>query len=616
MVNFKSKIMNYKLLFSVLFTIVALMPNGILAQKVEFTAKAPNAVVSGQPFQLQYIVNSEGAKNLQIPKIDDFQIVAGPNSFTSSSYQFINGKASSSVSVTYTYMLLPQKEGTFTISPASITVEGEQHKSNSLTIKVLPPDSKPQNQQGNSQQSNGSAQVSNEDVFILPIISRTNMREQEMVLLTYKIYHLGNLVNITDLKFPDFKGLMMQEIEIADNKRAGIENYKGRNYETYIIKQMLISPQHSGEIEISPMTMSAVLRIKNRVQNPRSFFDDFFTYQDVKKTLSSGRAKLNVTALPQPKPADFSGAVGSLSMTSEISTTELEANSAVTLKITIKGTGNLKLIKTPDVKFPTDFEKYEPKTSNNFSVGTTGFSGSKVFEYLTIPRYSGTFKIPPITLTYFDLPSNSYKTLTTQEYTLNVAKGSGNQATAVQSYTNQEQVQQIATDIRYIKIGNLKIGEKEKVFTGTLNFYLAYAIPALFAVLLGLFFNKQAKNSANVALMRNKKANKIARKRLKAAEHNLKTAKKEQFYDEILSALWLYLSDKLNLSLAALNKDNITEEMDRHSVEKSLADEFLNLLKNCEFERYAPLSDFSAAMDKIYYDSIKIIEKMESTIKS
>ena len=598
------------------FLLIILIVPQVSAQKVEFTAKAPNAVVSGQTFQLQYIINSDDVKNLQIPKIDDFQIVAGPSSFTSSSYQFINGKASSSVTTTYTYMLLPQKEGTFTIPSASVSVEGTQYKSNSLTIKVLPPDAKPQNNQNGNQQQSGTAQVANDEIFLLPIISRTNMQEQEMVLLTYKIYHLGNLVNISDVKFPDFKGLMMQEIDIDDNKRRGIEHYQGRNYETYIIRQMLISPQHSGKIEISPLTMTAILRVQSRVQNPRSFFDNFVTYQDVKKSLSSGRTTLNVSPLPSPKPADFSGAVGSLSMTSEISTTELEANSSVTLKITIKGSGNLKLIKTPDVKFPSDFEKYEPKINNNYSVNAGGFSGSKVFEYLTIPRHSGKFTIPPVTLTYFDLTSNTYKTLTTEEYTLNVAKGSGNQSASVQNYTNQEQVQQIATDIRYIKIGDMKIRKPEKVFTGTLNFYLAYLIPALIAVLLGLFFRKQAQNNANIALMRNKKANKIARKRLKAAEQNLKLNQKDKFYDEILSALWLYLSDKLNLSLSALNKDNAAEKMEKHSVEKSLSDEFLTLLNNCEFERYAPSSDLSAAMSKIYENAIRVIEKLENNIKN
>ena len=601
--------------FSFLFTIIVFAQNGIFAQKVEFTAKAPNAVVSGQPFQLQYIINSDDIKNLQIPKIDDFQIVAGPSSYTSSSYQFINGKASSSVTTTYTYMLLPQKEGTFTIPSASVSVEGANYKSNALTVKVLPPDAKPQNNQNGNQQQSSTAQISNDEVFVLPIVSRTNMQEQEMVLLTYKIYHLGNLVNYSDLKFPDFKGLMMQEIDVNDNKRRGIENYKGRNYETYIIRQMLISPQHSGKIEISPLTMNAILRIQNRVQNPRSFFDNFVTYQDVKKSLSSGRTTLNVSPLPA-KPSDFSGAVGSLSMTSDISATEVEANSSVTLKITIKGSGNLKLIKTPDVKFPADFEKYEPKTSNNYSITTNGFSGSKVFEYLTIPRHSGKFTIPPVTLTYFDLASNSYKTLTTQEYSLDVAKGSGNQGAMVQNYTNQEQVQQIATDIHYIKMGDMKIRPQEEIFTGTMNFYLAYIIPALIAVLLGLFFQKQAKNSANIALMRNKKANKIARKRLKAAEQNLKLNKKDKFYDEILSALWLYLSDKLNLSLSVLSKDNAAEELNKHSVEKALSDEFLTLLNNCEFERYAPSTDTSAAMSKIYTDAIRVIEKMENSIKS
>ncbi|MDR0831095.1 MAG: BatD family protein [Prevotellaceae bacterium] len=585
-----------------------------VAQKVEFTAKAPSAVVSEQSFQLQYIINSQEVKNLQLPKIADFDIIAGPSSFTSSSYQFINGKSTSSFTTTYTYVLLAKKEGTFTIPPATAVIDGTQHKSNALSIRVLPPDAQQPKQQ--NQQQSSSAQIDDDDIFILPLISKSTVREQEMTMLTYKIYHSGNLINIENVKLPDFKGFMIQDIDLDPNKVNGVENYKGRNYQTYILKQVLISPQNAGKIEISPLSLTGIVRVQRRVQNPRSFFDSFSTYQDIKKSLSSGRVTLNVTPLPTPKPADFSSAVGSLSMSSSISSTDVEANSSITLKITLKGSGNLKMIKTPNVIFPTDFETYEPKVINNLSTTSSGLSGTKTFEYLAIPRHSGNFTIPPVSLTYFDLAANSYKTLTTEQYTLNVAKGSGSQ-TAVAAYdaVEQEKVKQLATDVRYIKTGNLNIKPQTEIFTGTLNFYLFYIIPLLIAVLFGLIFHKKAKDNANIALMRNKKANKIAKKRLKKAEKNLKANQKDGFYDEILSALWLYISDKLNLPLSALNKENMSEELTKHSVSPEITDEFLSLLKNCEFERYAPIQDTHAAMDKIYSDSLKLIEKLENTIK-
>ncbi|MDR1544858.1 MAG: BatD family protein [Prevotellaceae bacterium] len=599
-----------------LIIFLAVFAQNIFAQKIEFTAKAPSAVVSEQSFQLQYVINSQDVKNLQIPKISDFDIIAGPNSFTSSSYQFINGKSTSSFTTTYTYVLLAKKEGTYTIPAATVTVDGAQYKSNALSIKVLPPDANAQQQSKNQQQSNGnSTHISDDDIFILPLVTKTTVREQEMTMLTYKIYHSGNLVNIDNVKLPDFKGFMIQDIDLDQNKLNGVENYKGRNYQTYILKQVLISPQNAGKIDISPLTLTGIVRIQRRVQNPRSFFDSFSTYQDVKKPLSSGRVSINVNPLPTPKPADFSGAVGSLSMSSSISATELDANSSLTLKIVIKGTGNLKMIKTPKVVFPTDFESYEPKVTNNFTTTSTGLNGTKTIEYLSIPRHSGNFTIPAVSLTYFDLASNSYKTLTSESYTLNVAKGSGNQAVTTYNSVEQEKVQQLATDIRYIKNGSLNIKPKIKIFTGTIIFYLCYIIPLIITVLLGLFFQKQARENANIALMRNKKANKIAKKRLKTAEKFLKENKKEIFYDEILKALWLYVSDKLNISLSILNKENVAEEMSKHSVEPTIANEFLNLLKDCEFERYAPISDTNSAMDKIYSSAISLIEKLEGTIK-
>jgi hypothetical protein len=508
---------------------------------------------------------------------------------------------------------LAKKEGAYTIPAATVIVDGTQYKSNALSIKVLPPDANAQ--QNGKQQQSSSAQISDDDVFILPIVSKTTVREQEMTMLTYKIYHLGNLVNIDNVKLPDFKGFMIQDIDVDPNKANGVENYKGRNYQTYTLKQVLISPQNAGKIDISPLMLTGILRIQRRVQNPRSFFDSFATYQDVKKPLSSGKVSINVTPLPMPKPANFSGAVGSLSMNSSISATELEANSSVTLKIAIKGAGNMKMIKTPTVAFPTDFESYEPKVTNSFTTTSTGLNGTKTIEYLAIPRHSGKFTIPAVPLTYFDLASNSYKTLTTEAYTLNVLKSSGNQAAAAYNSVEQEKIQQIATDIRYIKSGNLNIKPKAKIFTGTATFYLAYIIPALLAIILGLFFQKQARENANIALMRNKKANKIARKRLKTAEKFLKENKKENFYDEILKALWLYVSDKLNISLSILNKENVSEEMVKHLVAPAIANEFLDLLKNCEFERYAPNADTYLAMDKIYSNSISLIEKLENTIK-
>lgn len=602
-----------RLVFLITTIVLAINVNG---QKTEFVASAPQTVVSGQPFQLQYTINSSEASKFSMPRIDDFELLNGPATYTSTNYTFINGKSSQTVSTTYTYVLSAKKAGNFSIAPASITVDGKQIKSNSISIKVLPPDSKQQSQGNQNRQNNiaSAAQIGAEDIFIRPILSKTTVKEQEMVLLTYKVYYKVELVNITDIKMPDFDGLLTHNIEVT--KPQDIENYNGQNYYTSILRQMLVSPQRNGKITIGAMTGTAIIRLRQSIRDPRSFFNSFDTYQDVKKQLSTGTTTINVTSLPEPKPNDFSGAVGSLSMTSSISATDIAVNNSITLKLNITGTGNLKMIKTPKIEFPTDFEQYDPKVDNKFSVNQTGFSGSKSIEYIVIPRHNGTFEIPPVTLTYFDLTSNSYKTLTTERYNINVVKGAADSSpTTVYSGKDQEQVKQISSDIQYIKTGDLRIRPKTEVFAGSLAFWLCLVIPLFIAVLLGIVFNKKAKENANIALVRNKKANKEATKRLKAASRHLKANQKELFYDEMLAAIWLYLSDKLNIPLSSLNKENAKEGLEKKNVPQDISADTIILLTNCEFERYAYSSDTHSAMDNIYNTAVNIIGKIENSIK-
>ena len=601
-------------------TIVIFVTISAKAQKIEFKATAPQTVVAGQPFQLQYSINDNNISKFSIAQIDGFDILNGPTSFVSSNYSFINGKSTQSVSTTYTYVLSAKKEGNYSIAPASAMVNGKQHKSNALNIKVLPTDSKQQATQQNSKRNSGQSahNIGAEDLFIRPILSKATVREQEMVLLTYKIYYKVDLVNIVDIKMPDFEGLMTHDIEVK--KPQDIENYNGQNYYTSILKQMLVSPQRAGKITIGNMTGTAIVRTRQVVRDPNSFFGAYSTYQDVKKQLSSGIATLNVTPLPQPKPDDFGGAVGNLSMTSSISSENVEANSSIVLKINIKGTGNLKLIKTPKIDFPTDFEQYDPKVDNKFNVSTSGFSGSKTIEYVVIPRHSGRYDIPSTKLIYFDLSTNKYKTLSTESYTVNVSKGKAtadSSATTTIVYNNkeQEQVKHIASDIQYIKTGNLHIKPYLNVFVGTAIFWICLLIPLIIAIMLGIIFNKKAKENANIALVKNKKANKIAKKRLKVAEKYLRTDDKEMFYDEMLSAIWLYLSDKLNIPLSQLNKDNTRDGLLAKSVAQEIVDEALALLTDCEFERYAYGGDIHTAMDNIYNRAVETIGKIENSIR-
>lgn len=587
------------------------------AEDVSFTASAPEAVPNGQTFQLVYSINAT-AKELRIPEISDFEIVAGPFQSKNSSTQIINGSITHSTSLRFTYTLLPKKEGTFTIPAATIMVDKQKYSSNTLTIKVLPADEEVAPSNNSSNTAPKTQAVTNDNLFIRTIVSHKNVYEQEYILVTYKIYTRVDLVNIDKVKFPDFKDFLMQEIELPKDKQFALENYNGKNYNTITLRQVLLYPQRSGTLEIEKMTCDAIVRVRNN-RPSRSIFDDFFdTYQEIVKPIASNTEKIEVKALPSGKPAGFSGATGTFTLSSSINKTELTTNESVTIKLKISGNGNIKLIKNPEIKFPADFEVYDPKVENNFTNTTAGVSGTKTIEYLAIPRHSGTFTIPPIEFSYFDTKSKTYKTLKSESFTLNVAKGAvgeedGN-APIVNNFTNKESVKMLGSDIRHISMNDFQLHKPAPFFFGTWGFAFAYIIPLVIVMLVFWFFRKQAKENADIIKVRNRKANKIAQKRLRSAEKYLKEQKKEEFYSELLKAIWGYLCDKLSIPQAQLNKDNVENELRKHNLEEDSIQDFMQVLNNCEFAQYAPGENIEAR-DHLYADTIRIITLLEERIK-
>lgn len=587
---------------------------------VTLTADAPDVVVSGDQFRLTFTVNTQKVKDFLAPSIKGFDVLMGPSRSQQSSTQIINGKVSSSSSITYTYILMAGKEGTYTVPAASIEVDGEKIFSNSLTIKVLPPDQSANNAQGGQGNSNASSsrgqvagsKISNDDLFITATASKTNVYEQEAILLTYKVYTAVNLRQLRE-DMPDMKGFQMQEIQLPQQKQYSMEHYKGRNYNTIIWRQYVLFPQQTGKLEIPSVSFEGIVAQQTISDDP---FDAFFNgggYIEVKKKIVAPKVTINVKPLPA-KPENFSGGVGDFTMSSSINAKEVKTNDAVTIKLTIKGSGNMKLITSPEVKFPEDFEVYDPKVTNNFDVSHAGVSGTQTIEYLAIPRHAGNFSIPPVEFTYFDLKSQSYKTLKTEAYDLKVAKGKGNADQVIADFTNKEDVKVLGKDVRFIKLGDTKLKPKGEVFFGTTGYWLGYIIPFIVFVALVIFFRKQAAENANVAKVKTKKANKVATKRMKLAGKLLAENKKNEFYDEVLKALWGYISDKLSIPVSQLSKDNIEAELTRHGVPEDVTKTFINALNECEFARYAP-GDENEAMDKVYAASVDAIGKMENSIK-
>ena len=582
--------------------------------KITFTANAPEVVVSGDQFRLSYTINTQKVRDFRAPSIKDFDVLMGPSRSMQSSRNIVNGKVASVSSITFTYILMAGKEGTYKIPGATIVADGNNYTSNSIEIKVLPPDkSASTSGSGNASANQAGGNITNKDLFITATASKTDVYEQEAILLTYKIY---TKVNLTQLHgdMPDLKGFHTQEVELPSQKQWTIEHYNGSNYNTTVYSQYVLFPQQSGKLEIPSITFDGTISQMVASADP---FDAFFnggSYVNVNKKIVTPKVAINVKALPSGKPANFSGGVGEFTISSSISTQELKTNDAVTLKLVISGTGNMKLINTPEVGFPQDFEIYDPKVDNKFNLTRSGLAGSKVIEYLAIPRHAGNFTIPPVEFSYFDLKSQSYKTLKTDAYTLNVAKGEGSADQVVANYTSKEDLKVLGKDIRYIKTGETSLTPKDDYFFGSMSYCLWYIIPlTLFAAYL-IIYRKQALENANIAKVRTKKANKVATKRMKNAGKLLAEKNMSAFYDEVLKALWGYISDKLNIPVSQLSKDNIEEELLRYGLSEELIKEFIGTLNECEFARYAP-GNQNEAMDKVYASAVDVINKMENSIK-
>jgi len=596
-------------------------------EPVRFKASAPSTVVLDEPFQLVYSVNANG-RDLRLPEIKNFDLLAGPFTSTMQSSEYVNGRMTSSVENSYTYTIQAQKTGTFTIPSATIVVNGQKYVSNGLSIKVLPPDKASQrsSQQGGGTASGGvsrpsaggssSQSVSNDNIFIRANVTKTNVYEQEAILVTYKLYSVLDVNQIQNKKMPDFNGFLKQEIDQPQNKQLSMEHYNGRNYGTAVLYQVLLYPQHSGKIKIDDAVFQANIRVQNRTQ-VRSIFDDFFdSYSNVNKTITVPGVVVNVNSLPANKPASFNGTVGHFTINSTISSQKVRTNDAVTLRMTIAGSGNMKLIKTPDIKFPDGFEAYDPKVTNNFKTNSSGVSGSKTIEFMFIPRHSGSYEIPSTEISYFDVQDKAYKTLKTPTYQIDVEKGVGgdNNSAVVSNYVDKEDVKQLAKDIRYIQTDNIKLTRENEPLAGTVTGWLMFLLPLLLAAVLFVFFRKQARENADIRFMKNKRANKVAVKRLKLAQKLLSQGNKDKFYDEVLKAVWNYLGDKLSIPVASLTKENVAIELTERGVDDELYQRLVNVLNTCEFARYAPNSG-QQEMGNLYDETIDVISKLEETTK-
>ena len=593
------------------------------ADNAKFTASAPNVVAVGEQFRLSFSFNAKG-DNFKAPDLRDFNILSGPNTSSSSSIQIINGNMTRSVSYTYTYILSAIKKGKFKIPSAKIRYKGKVYESNSITIEVVKGSARAQsansgyNQSGTNQiqKSNiPAAEISNKDLFVRVNVNKRTVYQGEHLIATIKVYTRLNLSGFEDMKLPSFDGFWTQDIATPNQISLKRENVNGQIYNVGVIKKEILFPQRSGIIKIDPFVLECDIRQK--VRSSQSIFDDFFgsSYQTVKKKVKSRAVKITVKQLPLTnKPDNFAGAVGDFNLQTSIDKKNVNANDAITYKVVISGNGNLKLIDPLKISFPPDFDVYDPKITNSIKNSNNGSFGRKTFEYLIIPRHAGEFKIPSASFSFFNTKNNKYKTLISHEYNIHVKKGKDVAASNIITGYSKEDVKYFGSDIRFIKTDYFKLHKKNKFIFGSRLFVLTYLVSILLFFLIFILRKKHIKQSQNILLLRNKKANKVSKKRLKVANSYLKQNKKENFFDEVLKALWGYLSDKLNIPVSELSKDNARVIMQQRGVDNEMVDKFIDLLNTCEYARFAPTT-IETQMDKIYADASRIISKLEQKVK-
>lgn len=587
----------------------------IAAAAQRLVADAPAEVAVGEQFRLTYTVNTQNVNGFRVGTIPaELEVLMGPSTSSQSSFQMVNGHTSSSSSITYTYIICANKAGTYSIPAAHISVGGKTIASNQLRIKVS--GASRQGAQGQQGQGEGGlrpagSRISGSDLFIKVSANKRRVHEQEPILLTYKVY---TLVDLTSLKgnMPDLKGFHTQEVQLPQQKSYKIETVNGRPYRTVTWSQYVMFPQITGKLEIPSITFDGIVIQQNRDVDPfEAFFNGGSGYVEVKKKIKAPGLTIQVDPLPA-RPAGFSGGVGSFTISTQLNKTDIKANNPVTLRVIVSGRGNLKLIKKPEVKFPKDFDTYDAKVTDKTKLTSNGVEGNMVYDFLAVPRNQGKYEIPPIEFVYYDTEANAYKTVKTQAFTLNVAKGSG--SASVSDYTGDAADDQLNKDIRGIKTGDADVHDIGDFFFGSTAYWVAMCVLAAIFVSLFVVFRHRAIANANIDRMRGKKANKVATKRLKKANRLMLDGKASLFYDEVLRALWGYVGDKLSIPVEKLSRENISQRLAERSVGDETIALFIGALDECEFERYAP-GDVKGNMSKTFEAAMTAIMKIEETMK-
>ena len=607
-------------IFKKLIVAIALLFTGFAAAaQVSFSVDAPRVVGLDESFRIVFISNAEPS-SFDPPSMQGFDILAGPTSSRMSSTQIINGKKSESFEVSYTYVVQPKSIGKFSVSSATAVINGKRYSTQPLTIEVVKGDAS-NNASSGSNRASGSQTaaevVSGNDIFMRMSVSKGHVVKGEPLIATLKLYTKVPISGFENVKFPSFNGFWSQEIETPQNIEFVRENVGGVIYNAALLRRYMLMPQQTGSISIDPSEMICQVQVKSaQSSSGRSVFDDFFSdYQTVKKRITAPGIRVIVDPLPSGAPASFTGGVGEFRMEAKFNRDSVNANEAVSLTITISGSGNINLIESPKVDFPVDFEKYDVKILDKSNKTGSSASGSKVFEYPIIPRGAGAFSVPSVDFTYYDIKKHKYITLSSGELKLKVGRdtggGSATYGSSLPAGVNKQAVRSLSDDVRYIKTGASGLRKGDSMMFGSVVYIALIALIIAFYFVALRILSKRIKMNRDVAGVKNRRANKVAKARLKAAEGLMKQSLNSAFYEELHRALLGYASDKLTLALSDLSREKIRESLFAKNVKEELTDEFISLIDACEYARYAP-DGGGVEMHSNYQRAIKLISTLES----
>lgn len=577
---------------------------------------APSRVEAGENFRISFKVTTQDVDDFRsgLHSTDVVEVIAGPYTSSESSFQMVNGHTSSSSSITYTYTLYAAKSGVYNIPAAHARVGGKQISSSPAKVTVVGSaqgrgNNSPKMHEDDNYQPHmraaGSA-ISGRDLFIKVSANKKKVYEQEPILLTYKVYTLVDLTQLEG-KMPELTGFHTQEIPLPQQKSFHIERVNGKPYRTVTWSQYVMYPQMTGKMEIPSITFKGIVVQQNRSVDPfEAFFNGGSGYVEVKRNIVAPSIKIDVLPLPH-KPANFSGGVGKFNISAQLNKNELKAGDPLSLRIVVGGIGNLKLIKQPVVNFPKDWDKYDPKVTDKTKLTSNGLEGNMIYDILAVPRNQGHYTIPPVELTYYDTSLNQYKTIMTQSFEIEVAKGDGSRSSVVDYSKDQPK------DIKDIKKGDAELHSVDNFFFGSIGYLMSLLIPFVAFVALLVIFRKRAIDNADLVKMKGKKANKIATKRLRQANKLMLAGKSNEFYDEVLRALWGYLGDKLNMPAEKLSRENISEKLQSHNVDDNTISKFLSAIDDCEMMRFAP-GDPEGNMNKTFESAMTAIMEIENVM--